>query len=80
MFKDIFYKFAFVEIHNPYNSRYTEMKDFSYDVMNFLFNISNLQEYCIFDETLERLHKEDKLKTNNHWEILQYVQLIFKKF
>ena len=79
IFKDIFNKFVFFEIHNPFNSKYSETKDFSYDVMASLFNIPNLHDFCVFDSTLERLYKEDKLKTNNHWEILQYVHLIFKK-
>ncbi len=79
IFKEIFSKFLFIEIHNPFNSKYYETKDFSYDVMTSLFSISNLNDFCIFDSILERLYKEDKLKTNNHWEILQYVHLILKK-
>lgn len=80
MYKEIFSKFLFIEIHNPFNSKFNEIKDFSYDVMSSLFNIQNINQYCIFDSILERLYKEDKLKTNNHWEILQYVHLILKKF
>lgn len=79
IYKDIFSKFLFLEIHNPFNSKYSEIKEFSYDVMASLFNISNLHNFCAFDSTLDKLNKEDKLKTNNHWEILQYVHLIFKK-
>ena len=79
MFKDIFNKFVFFEIYNPFNSKYSETKDFSYDVISSLFNIPNINDFCVFDSTLERLNKEEKLKTNNHWEILQYVHLIFKR-
>jgi hypothetical protein len=78
--KDVINKFHFIEIHNPYSSKYEETKDFSYDVMNSLFRTNTLNESCLFDSLLEKLNREEKLKTNSHWEHLQYVHAIFKKY
>ncbi len=80
VFKEIFSKFVFIELYNPFNSKFSEIKEFSFDVMNSLFNISNIHEYSLFDSNLERLNYEDKLRTNNHWDILQYGNLIFKRY
>jgi hypothetical protein len=79
IYRDILNKNIFLEIVNPYFNKYEECKDFSYDVLNSLFNSVNLNNFCMFDSTLERLYKENKLKANNHLEYLQYINLIFKK-
>lgn len=76
--KDNLTKFPFLELNNPYNSKYDEIKDFSYDIVQSLF-FQNMNNYCLFDQTLEKLYRNQKLKTNNHWEFLQYVYYIFKK-
>jgi hypothetical protein len=79
IYKDMLSKLIFLELHNPYNSKYEEIKDFSYDIIQSLYDFPNTQSSCIFDSTIEKLYKEEKIKANSHWEILQYVHFIFKK-
>jgi ubiquitin C-terminal hydrolase len=108
IYRDILNRYIFLEINNPYNNKYEEIKEFSYEIVQSLFfpqyqvgtqiqsqnitssvpntnsnlNVSNLpiiSDFCLFDSNLEKLYREEKLKINNHWEILQYVQLVFKK-
>lgn len=85
LFRDVLSKSIFFEIYNPYNNKYEEIKDFSYEVVQTLFdnnnssNNINIANFCLFDSTLEKLYKEDKLKPNSHWEFIQYVHFIFKK-
>jgi hypothetical protein len=80
VYKEILSKSIFLEVYNPYNNKYDQIKDFSYGVLQSVFpEISNLQNCCIFDKVIENLYKMDKLKSNNHWEFIQYVHFIFRK-
>lgn len=108
IYRDILNRNIFIEIHNPYNNKYEEIKEFSYEIIQSLlfpqfklgtlinnqnltnytannnqnFNASNslqISEFCLFDSVLEKLYRDERLKINNHWEIIQYVQLVFKK-
>jgi hypothetical protein len=68
-----------MEIHFPYHSTYEDLTEFVYDVLNSIFDIKNMKQYCLFDETCEKLYIDKKLLVNNHYEYLQYVNLILKK-
>jgi hypothetical protein len=79
IYKETLSKSIFLEINNPYSNKFEDTKDFSIETLQSIFNIQNIQNYCVFDNTLEKLLKENKLKMNNHSEYLQYAHFILQK-
>jgi hypothetical protein len=76
--KDITNKYLFLEMEIPYIESYNQIKEFAYEIVSEIFSKS-VTNCCMFNNNMEKLYNNSKLKLNNHWGWLQYVELIFSK-